>query len=179
MTKPSTHAPDSKTADSETSAATDRQVLPLKLKDYFVHDSGDAYYFAWAATRLHVGIRFENMADEGGLMCTEVTLYEDVPTVLCGDVDDWWPVPRGWRGAPSVPMHSDDLWDALSDRRWEEEQARAFMIHVHHEPGCCSTSGAGRSLTRQEWFVEFSGLELTADCDYNSFPHLEEHSGRS
>lgn len=39
--------------------------LRLKLKDYFHPDCGDAYYFAWAASRLHVGIRIENMTTKG------------------------------------------------------------------------------------------------------------------
>ena len=69
-------------------------ILHLKLKDYFHPDCGDAYYFGWAASRLHVGIRIENMADYDA-MCLEVTLYEEVPLIDCEDTEGWWPLPRG------------------------------------------------------------------------------------
>ena len=148
-------------------------VLPLKLKDYFHPDCGDAYYFGWAASRLHVGIRIENMADHDGNMCLEVTLYDDVPLIDCGDTEGWWPLPRGWAARSHSPIDSDDLWDALSDSRWETLQGRAYMLNVRHLPGCCWVSRAGHSVTRQEWFVDFSKLELNGDLDYQSFPHPE------
>lgn len=166
------------TGGSEDNHEEDGPPLRLKLKDYVLPDCGDAYQYAWAADRLQFGIRVQNMADDAGDVCVEVTLYERVPEVDCRDVGAWWPAPRGWEPTACVRLCGDDLWDAFSDARWEENHSRAYLLHVRHEPGCCGAARAGIPVSRQEWFVQYSQLELAADLDYGSFPHREEGGAR-
>ncbi len=170
MTPNQIHAP---SAGAPEQRSDNAGLLRVKLKDYFHPDCGDAYNFAWAADRLHFGIRIENMADDEGNMCVEVTLYNEVPALDCRDVAAWWPFPRGWATRPEVPLTDDELWDALHDPRWEAEHARAFMLRVTHDSACCPVARPAHAVTRDEWFVDFSGLPLAGDLDYTSFPHTE------
>lgn len=172
-TKKNPHRTTSETAVVGIGKGQMRPPLRVKLKDHLYPDCGGTYSHAWAADRLHFGIRIENMADDEGNICVEVTLYEDVPTVDCRDVAAWWPMPKGWTPGPAIRICDDDLWDALNDARWEEDQGRAYMLRVRHDSGCCPAARNGPGATRQEWFVDFSELELAGDLDYRSFPHHE------
>lgn len=151
--------------------------LRLKLKDYVHPESKDPADFGWAASRLHLGIRIVNMADDEGNVAIETTLYEEVPVVDHCDVESWWPSPHGWTSTERSHPWGDELDGALTDTRWEEVQARAYLLDVRHEAGCAA-GDPEHAVTRARWFVEFSDLPLTDDLDYQSFPHEELHSGR-